>query len=436
MRKPLFVFGPLAFLICLILPLDRSAAVVIGTIFWMASWWISEVIPLGITALLPLIIAPLFGIAPANEISLNYAKSPIFLFLGGFILARAIEKYNIHRFLAANIIRLFGKSELGIFIGISLATYFLSMWISNTSTTMIMIPLILSLQVGSLLKALAFTAAYSSSIGGMATLVGTPPNIIYAGTLRNFGLEITFLDWLKFGLPYSLLLETAFLVFSSFVFKLSIRKVDVKTYDIALDSKGKAVLFIFIITAILWITLPLWEKTFGLKADDSTIAIFSGVLLFVLGFMGWDDIKDIPWDALLLFGGGFALSDMIVKGKLSDLILNYLSGLKGFPPLFFVAVWSAFVLILTEFASNTSISAILLPLSYSFAQGMGLDAPALAAVVAISASGAFILPIATPPNMLVYSFKLVGLRDIMRMGVFMNIIALILNILITYNFAP
>ncbi|MEO0207578.1 MAG: SLC13 family permease, partial [candidate division WOR-3 bacterium] len=343
MRKPLFVFGPLAFLICLILPLDRSAAVVIGTIFWMASWWISEVIPLGITALLPLIIAPLFGIAPANEISLNYAKSPIFLFLGGFILARAIEKYNIHRFLAANIIRLFGKSELGIFIGISLATYFLSMWISNTSTTMIMIPLILSLQVGSLLKALAFTAAYSSSIGGMATLVGTPPNIIYAGTLRNFGLEITFLDWLKFGLPYSLLLETAFLVFSSFVFKLSIRKVDVKTYDIALDSKGKAVLFIFIITAILWITLPLWEKTFGLKADDSTIAIFSGVLLFVLGFMGWDDIKDIPWDALLLFGGGFALSDMIVKGKLSDLILNYLSGLKGFPPLFFVAVWSAFV---------------------------------------------------------------------------------------------
>ncbi|MEO0149488.1 MAG: SLC13 family permease, partial [candidate division WOR-3 bacterium] len=123
MRKPLFVFGPLAFLICLILPLDRSAAVVIGTIFWMASWWISEVIPLGITALLPLIIAPLFGIAPANEISLNYAKSPIFLFLGGFILARAIEKYNIHRFLAANIIRLFGKSELGIFIGISLATY-------------------------------------------------------------------------------------------------------------------------------------------------------------------------------------------------------------------------------------------------------------------------------------------------------------------------
>ncbi|MEO0207577.1 MAG: anion permease, partial [candidate division WOR-3 bacterium] len=135
-------------------------------------------------------------------------------------------------------------------------------------------------------------------------------------------------------------------------------------------------------------------------------------------------------------GGGFALSDMIVKGKLSDLILNYLSGLKGFPPLFFVAVWSAFVLILTEFASNTSISAILLPLSYSFAQGMGLDAPALAAVVAISASGAFILPIATPPNMLVYSFKLVGLRDMMRMGVFMNIIALILNILITYNFAP
>ncbi len=431
-RRALFFLGPIAFTLSLFLPMDKGASVVVGTILWMGIWWIGEVVPLAITALLPLVIAPVFGISPAKEISLNYAKSPVFLFLGGFILAKSLEKYNIHKFLAYHIIKVFGKSSLGVFLGISLASYLLSMWISNTSTTLIMIPLILSLQAGGLLKALAFASAYSASIGGMATLVGTPPNIIYAGITN-----VNFTQWIKFGLPYSLTLEILFVILSIMFFKLGFSKVDIKVEEVKMSSDGIKVLVIFLLTALAWITLPFILKSFGIKGiNDSTVAIISAITLFVFGLINWNDIANIPWDALLLFGGGFDLSDMIVKGNLSEILMSHLKVFSGYPVIFFVAMWSLFVLILTEFASNTSISAMTLPLAYSFAQGIGMDALALAAVVAISASGAFMLPVATPPNMLVYSFKLITLKDMLKIGVIMNIIALILNILITYNFAP
>lgn len=431
-RRVLLFLGPITFALSLFLPIDRSAAVVIGTILWMGIWWIGEVVPLAITALLPLVIAPVFGISPAKEISLNYAESSIFLFLGGFILAKALEKYNIHKFLAYHIIRVFGNSTLGLFLGISLASYLLSMWISNTSTTLIMIPLILSLQAGGLLKALAFSSAYSASIGGMATLVGTPPNIIYSGITN-----VNFIQWMKFGLPYSLVLEISFVILSVMFFKLGFSKVDIKLEEVKISSDGIKVLVIFLLTALAWITLPFIIKSLGIKGiNDSTVAIISAITLFVLGLIDWDDVAKIPWDALLLFGGGFALSDMIVKGNLSKILMDHIKVFSDYPPIFFVAMWSSFVLILTEFASNTSVAAMTLPLAYSFAQGMGMDPLALTAVVAISASGAFMLPVATPPNMLVYSFRLITLRDMLKIGAIMNIIALTFNILITYNFAP
>jgi len=413
----------------------------------MATWWVGEVIPLGITALLPLVIAPIFGVASAKEIAPNYAKSPIFLFLGGFMLAIAVEKYDIHRYVATRLLRLFGRSDVGIFLGVSLASYFLSMWISNTSTTLIMIPLILSLGAGSLTAALALGAAYSASIGGIATLVGTPPNIMYAGVLRSYGINVSFTDWMRFGLPYSAVFELLFLALAVVWFRLRGRPVSLRTEEVPLSAKGKATMLIFLITALLWITrssidlgayeIPGWASLLGLKGvDDSTVAIGAAILLFLTGLITWKDTDRVPWDALLLFGGGFALSSMIVKSGLSEAVVGALNSYAHLPPTLFVVIWAAMTLIITEFASNTSISAVLIPLAFSFARGMGMDAQALAAVVAVAASGAFMLPVATPPNMLVYSFKLVSMRQMIRIGLVMNIIALLLNILITYHFAP
>jgi sodium-dependent dicarboxylate transporter 2/3/5 len=407
-----------------------------GLILWMGVWWVGEVLPLYVTALLPLVLAPLFGILTPQEVSVNYARPTAFLLLGGFIIARALEKYNIHLYLTQRLVRIFGRSEIGVFLGISLSVYFLSMWISNTSATAVVIPMILSLGSSGILKALAISSAYSSSIGGMATLVGTPPNMVYAGILKQFDENITFLDWLKFGLPYSLLLEIVFILVAIFGFKLSGRKLNLSISEIRLDKRGKIVALVFLTTALLWILLPVINEKLKLNIEESTVAISSAIFLFVFKLIEWEDLRDIPWGALLLFGGGFALSDIIVKTGFSDFVVKNFQIFEGFPNLFLIGIWAVFVLALTEFASNTAVASVLVPIAYNFAKGTNLDPSALAAVVAISSSGAFMLPVATPPNMLVYSFGLVSLRELLRFGLIMNILSLTLNIIITYNFAP
>ncbi|NPB04358.1 MAG: SLC13/DASS family transporter [Thermotogae bacterium] len=444
-RRLLTVLGPVLFLFSLLLPVDPKMAATVGAVLWMGAWWIGEVIPLAITALLPLVLAPIFGVMPAKEIAPNYAKSPVFLFLGGFLLAIGLQKYNLHRFLAHRILRIFGNSEIGLFLGVSLATYLLSMWISNTSSALIMIPLILSLEAGALTTALAFGVAYSATIGGIATLVGTPPNIMYAGVLRSYDINVSFTDWMVFGLPYSLFLELLFLIITVRWFRLGKRRVKVKVEEIKVDTRGRLVLIIFLITVTLWLTrsglnlgevkVPGWSS-FVSGGDDSTVAILSSILLFLFGLIDWRDTKDVPWNALLLFGGGFALSHMIVKSGLSEAITEALRGFAHLHPMLVVGAWAIVTLVLTEFASNTSISAVLIPLAFSFAMGVGLDPKALAAVVAVAASGAFMLPVATPPNMLVYSFELVKLKDMIKLGLVMNVLAYLLAVFLAYRLAP
>lgn len=436
MKRFLLFLGPTLFILSFLFPVEWKLSFSIGLILWMGVWWVGEVLPLYVTALLPLVLAPLFGILTPQEVSVNYARPTVFLFLGGFIIARALEKYNIHLYLTQRLVRIFGRSEIGVFLGVSLSVYFLSMWISNTSATAVVIPMILSLGSSGILKALSLSSAYSSNIGGMATLVGTPPNMIYAGILKGFGENITFLDWLKFGLPYSLLLEIVFILVAIFGFKLSGRKLNLPISEVRLDKRGKIVALVFLTTALLWMLLPVINENLKLNIEDSTVAIASAIFLFVFKLVEWEDLRDIPWGALLLFGGGFALSDIIIKTGFSDFVVKNFQIFEGFPSLFLIGIWAVFVLALTEFASNTAVANVLVPIAYTFAKGTNLDPSALAAVVAISSSGAFMLPVATPPNMLVYSFGLVSLRDLLSFGLMMNILALILNIIITYNFAP
>jgi anion transporter len=436
MKRFLLFLGPTLFIFSFLFPVEWKLSFSIGLILWMGVWWVGEVLSLYVTALLPLVLAPLFGILTPQEVSVNYARPTVFLFLGGFIIAKALEKYNIHLYLTQRLVRIFGRSEIGVFLGVSLSVYFLSMWISNTSATAVVIPMILSLGSSGILKALAISSAYSSSIGGMATLVGTPPNMVYAGILKGFGENITFLDWLKFGLPYSLLLEIAFILVAIFGFKLSRRKLNLPISEVRLDKRGKIVALVFLTTALLWMLLPVINEKLKLNIEDSTVAIASAIFLFVFKLIEWEDLRDIPWGALLLFGGGFALSDIILKTGFSDFFVKNFQIFEGFPNLFLIGAWAVFVLALTEFASNTAVASVILPIAYTFAKGTNLNPSALAAVVAISSSGAFMLPVATPPNMLVYSFGLVSLGDLLRFGLIMNILALILNIIITYNFAP
>ncbi len=445
-RKVLVALGPVLFALAFLLPVSREVAATIGAILWMGAWWIGEVVPLAVTALLPLVIAPLFGVASAKEIAPTYAKSPIFLFLGGFILAIALEKYDLHRYLSGKLLKVFGNSEIGVFLGVSLSAYFLSMWISNTSATLIMIPLILSLGAGSLTTALALGAAYSASIGGMATLIGTPPNILYAGVLKSYGASVSFFEWMGFAFPFSVLLEAIFIALAVLWFKLGRRRIDLRTEEVELTPRGKVVLVLFLITAVLWLwrsdlnfgafKVPGWSTLLHLKGvDDATVAMTSAILLFVVGLVDWKDTEKVPWDALLLFGGGFALSTMIVKSKLADLLVSSMGGITVHP-MVFVLIWALVTKVLTEVASNTSVAAMLLPIGFAFAKSVGMDATALAAVIAISASEAFMLPVATPPNMLVYSFKLVSMRDMMRIGIVMNVIAYVLTVLLVYRLAP
>ncbi len=434
MRRLLFFLGPILFIFSFLLP--KSISFSLGIMIWMGLWWVGEVLPPYVTSLLPLILAPLFGIMTPQEISLNYARPTIFLFLGSFILARALEKYNIHLYLTQRLVRIFGSSEIGIFLGVSISVFFLSMWISNTSATMVAIPMMLSLGSSGILRALALSSAYSSSIGGIATLVGTPPNIVYAGVLRQFGENVNFLDWLKFGFPYSISLELAFLALAIWGFGISSKSLNLPFSEVSLSKEGKIVLFIFIITILLWIFLPFINDRLNLRLEDSTVAITSAVFLFSLGLLNWEDLRDIPWGALILFGGGFALSDIILKTGFSDFITKHFIFFNAFPKLVLISAWSILALSLTEFASNTAISSILIPIAYTFAKGNNLDPSALAAVIAVSSSCAFMLPVGTPPNMLVYSFGLISLSDLLRFGIIMNFLALVLNILVTYNFAP
>ncbi len=461
-RLGVLVAGPLIFLISLGIPLGSlsfSGHVVLGLALWMALWWMTEVVPIPATSLLPLVILPLFQVLDSREVAAPYADRNIFLFLGGFFIARAMERHGLHKRIALKItlwIRWGGDRVL--ILGFMLATAFLSLWISNTATTMMMLPMALAIlavrkdaQPG-FDKALLLGIAYAASIGGIGTLVGTPPNIVFAGLSKELlGKEVTFARWLLVGLPVVFLfLPFTWWFLTHLRFPVSNEREPEARALLRreLEALGpmkheeKAVLAIFVLVALLWIfrrtlhfgifTIPGWADLLGITkyVHDSTVAIFGAMLLFALPIgrgrdtflLDWKTAVAIPWGVVLLFGGGFALALAFKTSGLSQWFGENLRILKDVPTPVLVAAIALMVTFLTELTSNTATATLLLPVVASLATAIQVNPTLLMVPTVVSASCAFMLPVATPPNAIVFGSERLSIPDMAKTGIVLNLV--------------
>ncbi|MDH4210054.1 MAG: DASS family sodium-coupled anion symporter [candidate division WOR-3 bacterium] len=488
MRHKIGLFlGPLLFILILAIKpfpgLSTQATCTAGVALLMATWWITEAIPIPATALLPLILFPVFQIMNARDVAMRYADQNIFLFMGGFFIAMSMQRWELHKRIALYIVRLLGTSPRRIVLGFMCATAFLSMWISNTATAMMMFPIGLAVilhvvsAVGKDNKGVNTTPgnfkfglslmlgiAYSASIGGIATLVGTPPNIVFAGVVRSMfpsAIEVGFLDWLKIGLPLVVVfLPVTWFYLTYIAAPPGITKIpggkEIIRADLAalgkMNKGEKLTLIVFSLVALAWIfrrdidigifAIPGWSDLMGISeyVHDSTVAIFGALLLFLLPVnfkkgifvLNWEWALRIPWGIILLFGGGFALAAGFQVSGLAQWIGERLSFLCGVPTIIMILCICLLLTFLTELTSNTATTTMMMPVLGSLAAAACIHPFMLMIPAAMSASCAFMLPVATPPNAIVFGSGYLRIPDMARVGFFLNIIGAIIITLIVY----
>jgi sodium-dependent dicarboxylate transporter 2/3/5 len=424
----------------------------------MAVFWITEALPVAATALIPLAAFPLLGIAPIEAAARPYANPLVFLFLGGFVIALAMERWHLHERFALVILRHVGNRMDGLIAGFMAATAGLSMWVSNTATTLMMLPIALSviavlhLADGSLQEgtptpvkgfapALLLSIAYGASVGGMATLVGTPPNAFLAGfMLQTYNVEIGFAQWLALGLPLAaIMLVLVWWLLTRVIYRLKGVVVEgageVITGHAAAQgrwSRGETlVACLFATTALAWMTRPWFAPHLpaGVHLNDTVIAMTAAVAAFVIPvewrrgvfLMNWDWAKRLPWGVLILFGGGLTLASAISQTGLAGWIGIKLAIVAGLPPILIVLTVIAIVIFLTELTSNTATTAAFLPVMAALAVSLGENPLLLVAPAALAASCAFMLPVATPPNAIVFGSGHLTVPQMARAGVLLNI---------------
>lgn len=446
---------------------DQGNAVLASTL-WVATWWITEAIPIAATSLLPIILFPLSGALSLDDTTTSFGHRYIFLYLGGFILALAIEKWNLHKRIALNIINLIGTDVRKIILGFMMATAFLSMWISNTATAVMMLPIGIAIikQMKDLKstpedenlifgKALMLSIAFSASIGGMATLIGTPPNLVFAGVVQElYGIEISFLEWISFGLPISIiLLFISWLYLTRVAFKFQETEFTEGKVEILRQLKSlgkmsyeeKLVLFVFAITGFAWISRTFLLNIFLPELDDSIIAVMAGTCLFLFNsnssdkndkIMHWEDAVKLPWGILLLFGGGLAIASGFQASGLATFIAEKMVQLNGLSIIVILFVVIAAVNFLTEITSNLATIAMLLPILAPTAVILDVHPYILMVGATLAASCAFMLPVATPPNAVVFGSNYLKISDMVRVGIAMNIISIILVLIMVYFVLP
>ena len=472
-KKLALVAGPLAFLIILLTGpyqgMSQEALAVLASTAWIAIWWISEAIPIPVTSLLPLVLFPLTGGLDLASTGAAFGNKIIFLYLGGFLLAIAIERWNLHRRIALYVITLFGTAPKKMILGFMVATGFLSMWISNTATAVMMLPIGLALvqQIGctdsgpdskratdNFGKVLMLGIAYSASIGGMGTLIGTPPNLVLAGVVSEiYGLEIGFTDWMLFAIPISvvlLLLCWYYLVNHSFELgqvKFEGGGQGIKGQLAKLGRMGHAertVLVVFVLTALAWISRSFLLNRFMPALDDTIIAIVAAIMLFVLPsgnrekptILDWGAAKKVPWGIMLLFGGGLAIAAAFESSGLATWIAGKLSVFEGVSLALLLLALIALVNFLTEITSNTATTSMILPILAPIALTMGVHPFGLMFGAAMAASCAFMLPVATPPNAVVFGSGYLRMSDMIKTGVFLNLLSIVLLFLFVYFALP
>jgi sodium-dependent dicarboxylate transporter 2/3/5 len=478
-RLGLFL-GPILF-ITVVVSLDgcleTQACRVAAVAVLMATWWICESIPLAATSLVPLVAFPLMKIVPARDVAASYASPEIYLFMGGFFIAVAMQRWNLHRRIALGIVSFVGVKGDRIILGFMAATAFLSMWISNTATTMMMLPIgfavIVTLEehagggggFPAFKIALMLSIAYAANIGGIGTLIGTPPNIVFAAQVRSLfpdAEEISFVKWMMVGVPLvALFVPVTWFVLTRFSFRGA--RVDLGTSgeevitserrDLGPITPGeRRTLIVFVLTVLAWITrgdirlgdvtLRGWASLFSLGSyvHDSTIAIAAALALFLIPVdwkrgvfvLSWKSAREIPWGILILFGGGIALGKGFSQSGLAAEIAGAMGLLSAAPMLVLVMVTALLVTFLTEVTSNTAVATIFLPILAATAVGLGLHPFIIMVPATISASCAFMLPVATPPNAIVFSSGVIPMTGMVRAGVVMNLIGVVLVTLVLY----
>lgn len=470
LRAFILASGPVIFIILQIIgapdTLPDAAFDVLGVTIWMALWWVTEVVPIAVTALLPIVLFPLTGAVPIDTTTAAYGHKYVFLYLGGFMLAVAIERWNLHRRIALSIIYFIGSNIKMIILGFMIATAFLSMWISNTATSVMMLPIGTAIisqlkddpntveNENSLFgKALMLAIAYSASIGGIGTLIGTPPNLVFAGIVEQmYGIKISFLQWAILGMPISFLLLFIcwkYLVNVAFKFGNSTLpggKAEINRLKSGLGNMGKQekrVMWVFILTAFFWITRPFLLQPFIPFIDDTIIAIIAAVCLFIIpaGMDGrnlliWEEAVNIPWGIILLFGGGMALAKGFGDTGLAVWIGEQMINLQNLPLLLLVLILVASVNFLTEVTSNLATTAMLLPILATMALALEIHPYTLMVSATLAASCAFMLPVATPPNAVVFGSGHLRIPDMMRAGLWMNLISIFIITLLVYLLLP
>jgi len=463
-------------------PLDiaPSANAALASTLWIAIWWVTEAIPIPATSLLPIVLFPLTGVVDVAAATAPYADPIVFLLLGGFLLALGVERWGLHRRIALVVVGLVGVRSDRLLLGFMLATAVLSMWISNSATAMLMVPIgtavIVSLgsdgrdrrpDEGELVTgvravpderpatdfglALMLGIAYSASIGGVATLIGSPPNAVFAGVAESrLDVQIGFLDWLVFAGP----LSAVFLVVTWLLLVKLLRPEVPRDADAVVRAQRAAlgqmsrgerrVSAVFVLVALGWLLRPFVLQPLFPAITDTAVAIVGGVLLFVVPvdferrefLLDWSDTARLPWGVLLLLGAGFSLANGFQESGLDAVIARGLAGVAGVPLIVLVLVLATVVVFLTEVTSNTATASVFMPIMISLGLILGVSPLPLMATVSLAASMAFMLPVATPPNAVVFGSGYVTISQMSRTGLWLNLLGIVAVVALTYAWLP
>ena len=426
----------------------------------MAVWWITEAIPIAATALVPLVLFPLLGILPIQATASPYANPVIFLFLGGFLIAAALESCGLHRRIALTILRTVGTTPVNLVGGFMIATALLSMWVSNTATVVMMLPTALSVlhvadrempeqDARHFAKALLLGLAYAANIGGIATLIGTPPNALLAGfMLETYGISIGFGEWMLVGVPLVLVaLPFTWILLVRLLFPLGEARfargravIDKEMTELGPTSRAEWIVgTVTTLVAISWIFRPLLARIVpGLS--DAGIAIAGALILFAIPVsvrpwiraLDWESAERLPWGVLVLFGGGLSLATAISSSGVAEWIGHAIAGWEAVPLVAMIVIVTTVIVFLTELTSNTATAAAFLPIVASIAVGLGEAPLALAIPAAIAASCAFMMPVATPPNAIVYGSGRLVIGEMVRAGIWLNVFMIVVVTLIVW----
>lgn len=468
MRRLALAAGPLVFILVLCLPapetLSAPAQAAAAITLWITIWWITEPVPVSVTALLPLVLFPLLGIAPLKSIASEFGHEIIFLFMGGMFFGQAIERWNLHQRIALRMVLWLGDNPGRMLLGFMLATGFLSMWISNTATAVMMTPV--AIAVGGSLrtedpqrqqnfgKSLMLGVAYACSIGGLATIIGTPTNAIFIGfAQQKLGMEVSFWRWFLIGFPFALLLLLICWVLLLLLFPLPAKRAatDMRAQiqsDLArLGSLSPAeyrLMLLFGLVVAAWISGGLLWYRFFPNVNDTIVALCGALALFLIPagqekdapLLSWDHAMRIPWGVLLFFGGGLALAKGFDTSGLAAWIGQKMEGLRAVPHIVMLLSVFAVVVVLSEIASNVATASMMMPVLAALASGIGLEPSVLLLSAAMAASIGFGLPVATAPNAIVFSSGFLNTRDMARAGFLLDLAAIALLLLFAYTLIP